>query len=276
MSDHKLGETTDGPEVTATNDPEVTYTNGQEMSTTNGPEMTTTNGTELTTNNGPELTTNNGPELTTTNGPELTTTTKGPMEVDSQQTDQEIKKEKSRILKHIFLISFAFLLNFTAFQGLSRLQSSLHRTEGMGVINSSVLYASLMISCMFIPKLMTSKIGHKWTIPISFLGYILWMAANGYAVWGTMVPASIIVGFCAAPLWTAQCAYFTKMGNRYAALNNEPEQAVVTRFFGYFFMFFQMCEYHHIIAHSEINIITSNLKINDQTIIEDHNEIITL
>ena len=156
---------------------------------------------------------------------------------------QEVKKEKNRILRNIFLISFAFLLNFTAFQGLSRLQSSLHRTEGMGVINSSVLYAALMLSCMFVPKLLISAIGHKWTIPLSFCGYILWMAANGYAVWATMVPASIIVGLCAAPLWTAQCSYFTKLGTRYAVLNKEKEHSVVTRFFGYFFMFFQLCEY---------------------------------
>ncbi|ELT90286.1 hypothetical protein CAPTEDRAFT_23401, partial [Capitella teleta] len=150
------------------------------------------------------------------------------------------KAEKRKILKNILLISFAFLLNFTAFQGLSRLQSSLHKVDGMGVINSAVLYAFLMLSCMFVPKLLTTRIGFKWTIPLSFSGYILWMAANGYAHWYTMVPASIIVGICAAPLWTAQCSYFTKMGGRYAELNQEDEQAVITRFFGYFFMFFQM------------------------------------
>ena len=80
---------------------------------------------------------------------------------------------------------------------------------GMGVITSSCLYASLMISCFFLPTLIINTIGHKWTIPLSFCGYILYMAANGYAVWGTMVTASIIVGFAAAPLWTAQCSYFT-------------------------------------------------------------------
>ena len=64
-----------------------------------------------------------------------------------------------------------------------------------------------------------------------------------YAVWWTMAPASVIVGLCAAPLWTAQCSYFTLEGGRYAALSKETETAVVTRFFGIFFCFFQMCEY---------------------------------
>lgn len=158
----------------------------------------------------------------------------------SSMSAEEIKREKKRIFKNILLISVAFLFNFNAFQGLSRLQSSLHRTEGMGVINSSVLYASLVLSCLFVPKILINLIGHKWTIPLSFCGYTLWMAANGYAVWGTMITASIIVGLCAAPLWTAQCSYFTIIGTRYAKLTKEAENAVVTRFFGIFFFFFQL------------------------------------
>ncbi|KAI0227977.1 UNC93-like protein [Lamellibrachia satsuma] len=152
----------------------------------------------------------------------------------------DVTAEKRRILKNIILISIAFLMTFNAFQGLSRLQSSLHRVDGMGVINSSVLYASLVISCLFLPKLITNAIGHKWTIPISFVGYIVFMAANGYAVWATMVPASIIVGLAAAPLWTAQCSYFTKIARRYSQLADVPEDAVLSRFFGIFFFTFQL------------------------------------
>lgn len=158
-------------------------------------------------------------------------------------TKEQIRSEKRRIIKNVVLISIAFLFNFNAFQGLSRLQSSLNRVEGLGVITSSIIYGVLMISCMFLPKLIINFIGHRWTIAICFWGYILYMAANGYAVWGTMVTAAILVGLCAAPLWTAQCSYFTISGARYAKINNEPEGAAVSRFFGIFFMFFQICEW---------------------------------
>lgn len=158
-------------------------------------------------------------------------------------TDAEKASERRRIVKNVFLISVAFLFNFNAFQGLTRLQSSLNRQEGMGVITSSVIYATLMVSCMFLPKLIINWIGHKWTITISFSGYILYMAANGYAVWGTLTTASVLVGLCAAPLWTAQCSYFTIVGQHYARLNNDREEEIVSRFFGIFFMFFQACEY---------------------------------
>ncbi len=165
----------------------------------------------------------------------------------SNMTEAEITREKRNIMKNVFLISLSFLFTFNAYQSLARLQSSLHLDEGMGVINSSVLYGALILSCLFLPKFIIHWIGHKWTIPLSFMGYILWMAANGYAVWETMVPASILLGFAAAPLWTAQCSYFTIIGRRYSELNGEEEQSVISRFFGIFFFFFQLCKYHYLI-----------------------------
>jgi len=157
--------------------------------------------------------------------------------------DVNVDREKRRIWKNVIIISVAFLFNFNAFQGLSRLQSTLNRVEGMGVITLSTLYATLIISCMFLPKLMIRFVGHRWTIVVSFLGYIVYIAANGYAVWGTMTTASVLVGLCAAPLWTAQCSYFTVIAQHYQRLTGQNSDVVVSRFFGLFFMFFQACEY---------------------------------
>ena len=162
--------------------------------------------------------------------------------IQTTLTPEEKKRECRRISKNIWLVSAAFLFNFQAFQGLSRLQSSLHQDEGMGVINSSVLYASLVLSCLFLPKIAITKIGHKWCIVVSFTAYILWMGANGIGRWWSMTPTSILVGLAAAPLWTAQCSYFTKLAVRYAELTDEKQQDIVTKFFGIFFMFFQTCK----------------------------------
>ena len=163
-------------------------------------------------------------------------------EAEIPASPEDIKREKNRIMKNVCLISLAFLLLFTSYSGLSRLQSSLHRDEGMGTVTQAVLYGAMVLSCMFTPNLLFSQIGYKWSIPLSMSGYILWMAANGYAVWGTMVTASILVGLCAAPLWTAQCVYFTKLATRWHHMTGETEAVIVSRFFGIFFMFFQFCE----------------------------------
>jgi len=153
-----------------------------------------------------------------------------------------LSKEKRRVWKNVIVISVSFLLIFNAFQGLSRLQSTLNRVEGLGVITLSILYTTLVISCMFLPKLMIRTLGHRWTIIVSFIGYIIYMAANGYAVWATMITSSVLVGLSAAPLWTAQCSYFIVIAQHYERLTGQSSNAVVARFFGLFFMIFQACK----------------------------------
>ena len=49
----------------------------------------------------------------------------------------------------------------------------------------------------------------------------------------------LYLGTCAAPLWSSKCAYLTTTGIRYSQLNHETQDAVVTRYFGIFFLIFQ-------------------------------------
>ena len=50
-------------------------------------------------------------------------------------SQEGVASEKSAALKNILLVSTSFLLLFTAFRGLLRLQSSLHSIAGMGVLS---------------------------------------------------------------------------------------------------------------------------------------------
>ena len=161
---------------------------------------------------------------------------------------QDATREKRRVWKNIIVISISFFFIFGSMSSLLRLQSTLNQVEGMGVITLSILYATVVISSMFVPKLMTRFIGHRWTIVVSLLGYIAYMAANGYAVWSTMIPASVWVGLSAAPLWTAQCSYFTIIAQHYQRLTGQTAQHVVSRFFGLFFLFYKACESRYILS----------------------------
>ena len=145
-----------------------------------------------------------------------------------------------QLLKNAILISVAFMLLFTAYSGLGVLQSSLHHDEGMGVINQAILYAVALVSFLFLPKWIIYRIGHKRTLAFCMLGYAIWVAANGYAVWGTMVPASIIVGLCCAPLWTAKSSYLTLAAAKYASVAGEEKSVVIARFEGIFMCLFQL------------------------------------
>ena len=41
------------------------------------------------------------------------------------------------------------------------------------------------------------------------LCYTFYMAAQFYPAFETLIPAAVVIGFGAAPLWIAKCAYLT-------------------------------------------------------------------
>lgn len=146
---------------------------------------------------------------------------------------------KNTILKNVFVLSFGFLCLFTAFQSLTNLQTSINSEEGVGEKALSVLYAALVVSCMFIPPPMIGLLGCKWTVVVSMFTYIIYLAGNFYPSMAVMIVVSIIVGLGAAPLWSAKCAYLTELGVWYARYTDGNEDAAINRFFGFFFMTFQ-------------------------------------
>ena len=115
-------------------------------------------------------------------------------EEGEQLTPAQRKKEKRKITKNVYVISLGFLFLFTAFQSLQNLQSSLNKVEGLGLASLSVIYGALILSCIFVPPFVIGRLGCKWTLVLSMTGYVLYTVANYYARWGTLIPASIIIG----------------------------------------------------------------------------------
>ncbi|XP_073483721.1 protein unc-93 homolog A isoform X2 [Aquarana catesbeiana] len=144
-----------------------------------------------------------------------------------------------KYLKNVLVVSFGFLLLFTAFGGLQSLQSSLNADEGLGVASLSIIYGALILSSMFVPPIVIQKIGCKWTIVVSMCCYITYSLGNFYPSWYTLVPTSVILGFGGAPLWAAKCTYLTISGNRYAKSAEKEGKDIVNQYFGLFFLIFQ-------------------------------------
>ncbi|XP_073529497.1 protein unc-93 homolog A-like isoform X2 [Phyllobates terribilis] len=142
-------------------------------------------------------------------------------------------------LVNILVVSFGFLLLFTAFGGLQSLQSSLNADEGLGVASLSIIYGALIISSVFVPPILIKKIGCKWTIVASMCCYITYSLGNFYPSWYTLIPTSVILGFGGAPLWAAKCTYLTVSGNRYAEKVGKVGKDIVNQYFGLFFLIFQ-------------------------------------
>lgn len=58
----------------------------------------------------------------------------------------------------------------------------------------------------------------------------------------TLVPAGILVGLGAAPMWASKATYLTQLGQIYAKLTDQAIEAIIVRFFGFFFLAWQTAE----------------------------------
>lgn len=152
------------------------------------------------------------------------------------------RKEKWRILKNIAAVSLAFMVQFTAFQGTANLQSSINAKEGLGTVSLSSIYAALVVSCIFVPTFLIKRLTVKWTLCFSMLCYAPYIGSQFYPKFYTLVPAGVILGLGAAPMWAAKATYLTQAGAVYAKLTDQPVDGIVVRFFGFFFLAWQTAE----------------------------------
>jgi len=139
-------------------------------------------------------------------------------------------------------VSFAFMVQFTAFQGTANLQSSINAKDSLGTISLASIYGALVVSCIFLPTLIIRKLTVKWALFFSMMCYAPYIAAQFYPRFYTLVPAGILVGLGAAPMWASKATYLTQLGQVYAKLTDQAVEAIIVRFFGFFFLAWQSAE----------------------------------
>ncbi|KAG6458073.1 UNC93-like protein [Manduca sexta] len=152
------------------------------------------------------------------------------------------RNEKWRILKNVAAVSAAFMVQFTAFQGTANLQSSINAADGLGTVSLSSIYAALVVSCIFVPTFLIKRLTVKWTLCLSMMCYAPYIGAQFYPAFYTLVPAGVVVGLGAAPMWTSKATYLTQAGSVYAKLTDQAVDGIIVRFFGFFFLAWQTAE----------------------------------
>lgn len=70
------------------------------------------------------------------------------------------------------------------------------------------------------------------------------IAAQFYPSFYTLIPSGLAVGFGGGPLWCAKCTYLTVAAEAFSNLAGSRlrTEVVMVRFFGLFFVFYQMAQ----------------------------------
>lgn len=162
--------------------------------------------------------------------------------ISTSEDDETKMPGVKRMMYNVIVISVSFTLLFTAYQSTANLQSSLNTEAGLGTASLTAVYVGLVISCIFVPTFMITKLTVKWTIPVSMLAYATYIAAQYHPTFYTLIPTGFIVGVGAAPLWSAKCTYLTHIGTIKAKKEKKEPGPQITKLFGIFFLFFQLSQ----------------------------------
>ncbi len=79
-------------------------------------------------------------------------------------------------------------------------QSSINSDAGLGTWASATIYISLIVSCMFVPTWLIKTLKCKWTLVFCQLCYSLYIIAQFWPMFATLIPAAIVLGMGAAPM----------------------------------------------------------------------------
>lgn len=143
------------------------------------------------------------------------------------------------IIKDLLVVSLGYFFLYLSIDSLCTLQSTVNAKDNLGKISQTLIYGTIAVSALLLPKLIIKKLGCKSTIIVCILASAPYFAANFYPRKVTFIPTAILLGLAGAPFWSAICTYINEISMSYSVLENDSEEVVTSRFFGIFFMFFQ-------------------------------------
>ena len=144
------------------------------------------------------------------------------------------KLGRAGAMKNLFVLGFSFMLWLTCFSSLQNLQSTMNPHQGgIGVVSLACLYSATLLSCLVAPSFIR-LLSAKWTTVAAYSIFIVYISANFYPADYFLIPASLLFGCLAGPLWTAQSTYLTALAMQYARSTRELPESSVIRFNGIF------------------------------------------
>ena len=158
--------------------------------------------------------------------------------------------------KNLILLCTSFILLFSAFRAIQNLQSSLNNEDHLGIIAMSCVHGTMFLSCLWAPAIINAFTA-KWTLSFGMFSFILWIGANFYPRFYTLIPFGIIAGMGQGILWTAESSYVLKLAFDSSRVTKDGLERSVFRFHGIFLACFQTT---HIWGNLISSIVLSNAR----------------
>ncbi|KAL8576928.1 hypothetical protein ACOMHN_065655 [Nucella lapillus] len=122
----------------------------------------------------------------------------------------EYHSNSKRPVKETLILAVAFLCEFTSFQALQNLQSSLNQEQGLGVASLACVYGTIFAFSIITPAIVYN-LGVRATILTAWFGHFVYAACNFYPHWAVLIPGSLLLGAVSCPLWISLNTYLSSL-----------------------------------------------------------------
>ena len=174
------------------------------------------------------------------------------------------KAAKTWMYKNLVGVGLSFLLTFSTFLSLQSLQSSINSEGGLGLATLSILYLFFALAGFVTPGIIR-LLGTKYSLLGGFVCLLLYVVANYYPSWYTLIPASVLLGFAFAPIWAAGNAHLVKIAVVAAPALGLNQEHLISYLVGIFFTFFQGSQIPGNLASSLIFFPYSNNQTSEES-----------
>nr|CAD7408113.1 unnamed protein product [Timema cristinae] len=153
----------------------------------------------------------------------------------------DVHREKWRILRNVSVLGLAFMVQFSAYTGITHLQSTVNSSGGLGTASLTSVYAGLIFSSVFLSTSVIRWLGCKWTVIAAFIAYMPYIGAQFYPQFSTMIPTGLLMGLGGGPLWCAKCTYVTVITKTFSEITSVDIEVITVQFFAIFFTIYIFC-----------------------------------
>uniref|UniRef100_F6SMP7 Major facilitator superfamily (MFS) profile domain-containing protein n=1 Tax=Ciona intestinalis TaxID=7719 RepID=F6SMP7_CIOIN len=178
----------------------------------------------------------------------------------SEDEDAECQKQLSKrnLRKCLYLCSFAFMMNYSAYAGLIFLQSSVNIENGLGTTGLFLIYATSAFSTIFFVPIFIDFKGAKAAIVAGEIGILCYTLSNFYPSWYTIIPAALIHGLTESASWAGSSVYVTYLGEQYwERSSNKSKESYVYKFFC---QFYTVVYFSQVLGNAVVSIVLTSLK----------------
>ncbi|XP_059177442.1 protein unc-93 homolog A-like [Physella acuta] len=159
---------------------------------------------------------------------------------ESQSLDPKQLDSHLPPIQTLMALSVSFLFISSANSGIQSLQSSVYEKDNLGLINMACVYAATFLSVPLVTSAVR-KFGCKNLLLLTWICRSIFVGANFYPRFYTLIPASILSGASSVFIGTTRNLYINAASDSYIQIKNyaqEKRHQILSIFFGVYFAFF--------------------------------------